>query len=94
MIFLLLAVPFQWLDHWRGCEGIAAAQQLYQLSLGNPAPSHARYYKTCGKGVWAMALQAFVQISGMLETNYDANYDVKLVVRVRRLVRAYTLVKV
>ena len=57
-------------------------------------PSHARYYKTCGKGVWAMAVQAFVQISGMLETRYDANYDVKLVVRVRRLVRAYTLVKV
>ena len=54
-------------------------------------PSHARYYKTCGKGVWAMALQAFVQIFGMLE---KAIYDVKIVVRVRRLVRAYTLVKV
>ena len=34
IFFLLLVVPFHWLDHWRVCEGIAAVQQLYQLWSG------------------------------------------------------------
>ena len=32
--FLVVSRPLPLLDHWRGCEGIAAVQQLYQLWSG------------------------------------------------------------
>ena len=54
-------------------------------------PSHARYYKNVRKGGLG---NGFTSVCTLLWNAGAVNYDVKLVVRVRRLVRAYTLVEI
>ena len=57
-------------------------------SLANPAPLPRALLQNVRKGSLGNAICTLLWNSGAV------NYDVKIVVRVRRLVRAYTLIEV